>query len=117
MSPSAFATGACADKCTALLFARKQPSQAMLRATSAHAFDASRVLCGSSRRTSARRWLKHACSDSAVVCFPLACSRLPCVTTAGDARVLALGLGTTSTPMLRSGTPVGSVNDEWRVVT
>eukprot|EP00965_Chrysotila_dentata_P261240 6214190-Pleurochrysis_carterae.AAC.2 len=119
MSPAAFATSKCADECTASLFARKQSSQAMLPAMSAHAVGASRVHCGSSRSTSARRWLKRACSISAVICVPLVCSRLPCVTTAGDARVLALGLGTTSThSRLRSGTasPVESVSDEWPVV-
>eukprot|EP00965_Chrysotila_dentata_P047215 1566677-Pleurochrysis_carterae.AAC.1 len=85
-----------------------------VRAMSAHAFGASRVQCGRSRSTSARRWLKRACSSSAVICVPLFCFRLPCVTTAGEAMVLASGFGTASTPTLRSGTvfPVGSVSDE-----
>eukprot|EP00965_Chrysotila_dentata_P187128 6171929-Pleurochrysis_carterae.AAC.1 len=65
MSRAAFATGTCAVECTASLFARRQSSQAMLRAMSAHAFGALRVHCGSSRRTSARRWLKRACRSSA----------------------------------------------------
>eukprot|EP00965_Chrysotila_dentata_P008782 286291-Pleurochrysis_carterae.AAC.1 len=58
--------------------------------------------------------LKRTRSSSAVICIPLVCSRLPCVTTTGDARVLALGLGTTSTPTLSSGSvpPVGGVSDE-----
>eukprot|EP00965_Chrysotila_dentata_P148642 4908384-Pleurochrysis_carterae.AAC.1 len=64
----------------------------MLRAMLAHACGASRVHCGSSRRTSDRRWLKRACNSSAVMCAPLACSRLPCVTTAGVATSLAVGL-------------------------
>eukprot|EP00965_Chrysotila_dentata_P034486 1147639-Pleurochrysis_carterae.AAC.1 len=59
----------------------------------AHACEASRVHCGSSLRTSALRWLKRACINrSAVMCVPLACSRLPCVTTAGIATLLAVGL-------------------------
>eukprot|EP00965_Chrysotila_dentata_P118063 3902305-Pleurochrysis_carterae.AAC.1 len=74
MSPAAFATGTCADECTASLFACKQSSHAMLRAMPAHAFGASRVHCGSSRSTSARRWLKRVCSSSAVICVPLICS-------------------------------------------
>eukprot|EP00965_Chrysotila_dentata_P034544 1149650-Pleurochrysis_carterae.AAC.1 len=68
----------CAVECTASLFARRQSSQAMLRAMLAYAFGASRVHCGSSRKASARRWLKRACKISAVICAPLACSRLPC---------------------------------------
>eukprot|EP00965_Chrysotila_dentata_P153867 5085883-Pleurochrysis_carterae.AAC.1 len=77
---------------------------------SAHAFGASRVHCGRSRSTSDLRWLKRACSSSAVICVPLLCFRLPCVTTAGVAGVLPLDFGTASTPTLRSGTvsPVGS---------
>eukprot|EP00965_Chrysotila_dentata_P093104 3075280-Pleurochrysis_carterae.AAC.1 len=89
----------------------------MLRAMLAHTFGASRVHCASSRRTSARRWLKRACKISAVICAPLTCSRLPCVTIAGDAMSLVDGLGMTSTPTLSRGaeSPVASVSEAWPV--
>eukprot|EP00965_Chrysotila_dentata_P046532 1546229-Pleurochrysis_carterae.AAC.1 len=56
------------------------------------------------RSTSAHLWLKRACKSSAVIVAPLVDSWLPCVTTAGDAAVMALAAGTTSTPTLSKGT-------------
>eukprot|EP00965_Chrysotila_dentata_P150877 4985456-Pleurochrysis_carterae.AAC.1 len=69
----------------------------MLRASVAHASGASRVHCGRNLMVSARRWLNRACSNSAVITAPLFDSRLPCVTTAGDAAIGVLAAGTTKT--------------------
>eukprot|EP00965_Chrysotila_dentata_P101566 3353026-Pleurochrysis_carterae.AAC.1 len=85
MSPAAFAVGACAVECIASLFARRHSSHAMFRAMLVHSVGASRVHWGGSRNTSARRWLNLVCSNAAGICPPLAGSRFPCVTTAGDA--------------------------------
>eukprot|EP00965_Chrysotila_dentata_P074937 2476138-Pleurochrysis_carterae.AAC.1 len=91
-----------------------QSSHARLRASFAHASGASRVHCGRSLMVSARRWLNRACSNSAVIAAPLLDSRLPCVTTAGDAAMGVLAASTTRTPTLSSGTtcPPGSVSDD-----
>eukprot|EP00965_Chrysotila_dentata_P094561 3126476-Pleurochrysis_carterae.AAC.1 len=70
----------------------------MLRAMLVHSVGASRVHWGRSRNTSARRWVNLACSNSAVICPPLAGSRFPCLTTAGDASVLVAAVGMISTP-------------------
>eukprot|EP00965_Chrysotila_dentata_P114018 3770360-Pleurochrysis_carterae.AAC.1 len=108
----------CALECTASLLALRQSSHAILRASVAHASGASRVHCGSSSMVSARRWLKRACSKSAVIAAPLVDSRLPCVTTAGDVATGVLAASTTSTPTLSSVTtcPPGSVSDDNPVV-
>eukprot|EP00965_Chrysotila_dentata_P009916 323256-Pleurochrysis_carterae.AAC.1 len=74
---------------------------------------------GAGRSTSARLWLNRAVwSSSGVICVPRVGSWLPCVTTAGDAAILALARGTTRTPMLSMGTmsPVGRMSEAWPVV-
>eukprot|EP00965_Chrysotila_dentata_P062838 2081768-Pleurochrysis_carterae.AAC.1 len=88
MSPAATGTGMCAFECTASLFAWRQSSHAKLRAIVAHAFGASR----------------RACRSSAVIVVPLVDLWLSCVTTAGEAAVMVLAVGKTSTPTLISGT-------------
>eukprot|EP00965_Chrysotila_dentata_P007234 234759-Pleurochrysis_carterae.AAC.1 len=70
MSPAAFADGACGVECIASLFTRRHSSHAMLRAMLVHSVGSSRVHSGRSRKTSARRWLNLACSNSAVICPP-----------------------------------------------
>eukprot|EP00965_Chrysotila_dentata_P172306 5686690-Pleurochrysis_carterae.AAC.1 len=95
MSPAFVVAGMCALECAASLLALRQSSHAMLRASVAHASGESRVHCGSSLMVSARRWLKHACSNSAVIATPLFDSRLPCVTTAGNVATGVLAAGTT----------------------
>eukprot|EP00965_Chrysotila_dentata_P136266 4505628-Pleurochrysis_carterae.AAC.1 len=104
MPPAAFAAGACAVECIASPFARRHSSHAMLRAILVHSVGASRLHWGRSRNTSARRWLNLACNNSAVICSPLAGSRFPCVTSAGDGSVLVAAVGMISTPALISGT-------------
>eukprot|EP00965_Chrysotila_dentata_P071474 2361584-Pleurochrysis_carterae.AAC.1 len=103
---------------TASLLALRQSSHATLRANVAHASGASRLHCGSSLMVLARRWLKRACSSSAVIAAPLDDSRLPCVTTAGDVATGVLAAGTTNTPTLSNGTtcPPVSVSDDDPVV-
>eukprot|EP00965_Chrysotila_dentata_P196446 6177580-Pleurochrysis_carterae.AAC.1 len=77
MSPAAVVAGMCAFEWTASLLALGKSTQAMLCASVAHASGASLVHCGNSLMTSARRWLKRACSSSAVIAAPLVDSRLP----------------------------------------
>eukprot|EP00965_Chrysotila_dentata_P130406 4311778-Pleurochrysis_carterae.AAC.2 len=86
----------------------------MLRAGVDHEAGASRVHCGSSLITSARRWLNRVCKTSAVIGAPFVASLLPCVTTAGEAATVLLPIGTTNTPMLSNGTlcPPGSEKSE-----
>eukprot|EP00965_Chrysotila_dentata_P102435 3381512-Pleurochrysis_carterae.AAC.1 len=67
MSPAAVGVGMCALECMASLFACWHSSHAKLRAIDAHDSGASRVHFGRSLSTSARLWLKRACSNSAVL--------------------------------------------------
>eukprot|EP00965_Chrysotila_dentata_P035298 1173909-Pleurochrysis_carterae.AAC.2 len=59
-----------------------------------HAYATSRVKLCSHR----------ACSSSVDIVAPFVDSRLPCVTTAGDAATAALFAGTTKTPTMSIGT-------------